>query len=197
MFVPACDRPPVAELTGAQGRDVMETGSAAIHRKMLMPARQLPITGSAHKAGNGRRPLLVAIGTAQGASRIRQQAIDGALVLIGDPAKRRRQSEHQVKIWNGQEFGFARRKPCRCWRAPEISELLFANGHRAEKLVLCRELLDMAHTPMDRSSDDDKDPDVPDDERPPCPCCGGRMQIIESFKAALARRFDVRRLDTS
>jgi hypothetical protein len=28
----------------------METGSAAIHRKMPMPARQLPITGSAHKA---------------------------------------------------------------------------------------------------------------------------------------------------
>jgi hypothetical protein len=74
---------------------------------------------------------------------------------------------------------------------------LFANGHRAEKLALCRELLDMAPTPMDRSSDDDKDPDVPDDERPPCPCCGGRMQIIESFKRALARRFDVRRLDTS
>jgi len=40
----------VAELTGAQGRGVMETGSAAIHRKMPMPARQLPITGSAHKA---------------------------------------------------------------------------------------------------------------------------------------------------
>ena len=29
----------------------METKFAAIHRKMLMPARQLPITGSAHKAG--------------------------------------------------------------------------------------------------------------------------------------------------
>ena len=29
----------------------METKSAAIHRKMLMPGRQLPITGFAHKAG--------------------------------------------------------------------------------------------------------------------------------------------------
>jgi len=29
----------------------METKSATIHRKMPMPARQLPITRSAHKAG--------------------------------------------------------------------------------------------------------------------------------------------------
>ena len=29
----------------------METKSAAIHRKMSISARQLPITGSAHKAG--------------------------------------------------------------------------------------------------------------------------------------------------
>src|SRR5262245_9576819 len=42
---------------GAQGRTVMEIRSAAIHRKMSMPARQLPITESAHKAavvGNDR-----------------------------------------------------------------------------------------------------------------------------------------------
>jgi hypothetical protein len=50
MFVPVCDRPSVADLTEAQDRPVMETKSAAIHRKMPMPARQLPITGSAHKA---------------------------------------------------------------------------------------------------------------------------------------------------
>ena len=51
MFVPVCDRPSVAEPTEAQDRAVMETKSATIHRKMPMPARQLPITGSAHKAG--------------------------------------------------------------------------------------------------------------------------------------------------
>jgi len=50
MFVPVCDRPSVAEPTEAQDRAVMETKSATIHRKMPMPARQLPITGSAHKA---------------------------------------------------------------------------------------------------------------------------------------------------
>src|SRR5271154_6282222 len=51
MFVPVCDRPSVAEPTEAQDRAVMETKSATIHRKMPMRARQLPITGSAHKAG--------------------------------------------------------------------------------------------------------------------------------------------------
>src|SRR5271154_1620775 len=49
MFVPVRDRPSVAEPTEAQDRPVMETKSAAIHRKMPMPARQLPITGFAHK----------------------------------------------------------------------------------------------------------------------------------------------------
>src|ERR1700693_2235705 len=51
MFVPVCDRPSVAELTGAQGREVMETRCAAIHRKMPASTRQLPITEFAHKAG--------------------------------------------------------------------------------------------------------------------------------------------------
>ena len=50
MFVPVCDRPSVAKPTGAQDRAVLETKSGTIHRKMPMPARQLPITGSAHKA---------------------------------------------------------------------------------------------------------------------------------------------------
>ena len=68
MFVPVCDRPSVAEPTEAQDRAVMETKSATIHRKMPMPARQLPITGSAHKAGNGRRPLAAAIAIARSAN---------------------------------------------------------------------------------------------------------------------------------
>jgi hypothetical protein len=53
MFVPVCDRPSVAEPTEAQDRNVMETKIATIHRKMLMPARRLPINGFAHKAANG------------------------------------------------------------------------------------------------------------------------------------------------
>jgi hypothetical protein len=35
----------------AQDRPVMETKIATIHRKMLIPARQLPINGFAHKTG--------------------------------------------------------------------------------------------------------------------------------------------------
>jgi Putative transposase len=72
---------------------------------------------------------------------------------------------------------------------------LLANGHRAEKLALCRKLLDVPSPPTDRSSDDDSDPDAPKDEPPPCPCCGGRMQIIESLRGPPARSFHVRRLD--
>ncbi len=51
MFVSVCDRPSVAEPTETQDRAVMESRSATIHRKMPIPARQLPITESAHKAG--------------------------------------------------------------------------------------------------------------------------------------------------
>ena len=43
----------------------METKSATIHRKMPMPARQLPITAIYHKAGNGRRPLPAATAIAR------------------------------------------------------------------------------------------------------------------------------------
>ena len=39
----------------------METKSAAIHRKMPMLARQLPITGSAHKAGVVGDPPVAAV----------------------------------------------------------------------------------------------------------------------------------------
>ena len=42
-----------------------------------------------------------------------QQAIDDGFVLVSDPAQRRRQPEHQVKIGHGQELGFARRQPSR------------------------------------------------------------------------------------
>jgi hypothetical protein len=71
---------------------------------------------------------------------------------------------------------------------------LLANGHRAERLALCRKLLDAPSAPTEPSSGDD-DPATPEDERPPCPCCGGRMKIVESFSGSLARPFHVRRLD--
>src|ERR1700676_4918754 len=58
---------------------------------------------------------------------------------------------------------------------------LLANGHRADELALCRSLLYVPCTPVDRNDDDDNDPCTPNHEPPPCPCCGGRMKIIETF----------------
>jgi hypothetical protein len=53
---------------------------------------------------------------------------------------------------------------------------LLAGSARKASLALARELLNIAAPP------DDDTPDEPDDFRPPCPCCGGRMIIIEMFE---------------
>ena len=53
---------------------------------------------------------------------------------------------------------------------------LLAGSARKASLALARELLDVAAPP------DADDTDEPDDFRPPCPCCGGRMIIIEVFE---------------
>src|SRR6516225_11102210 len=70
---------------------------------------------------------------------------------------------------------------------------LFANGHRADKLALCRSLLDLPATPTDRYNDDDNGPTASNDESPPCPCCGGRMKIIEIFEGPLSRPYHARK----
>jgi hypothetical protein len=72
---------------------------------------------------------------------------------------------------------------------------LFANGHRADKLALCRELLGVPAAAT-ACKDDDHDGNV-DNELPPCPCCGGRMKVIETFEGPLSRPYHVRRLDSS
>ena len=71
---------------------------------------------------------------------------------------------------------------------------LFANGHRAEKLALCRKLLDASAVNDEHAADG-----VHDAELPPCPCCGGRMQVIEIFERGEAPRTHVTvpRYDTS
>ena len=53
---------------------------------------------------------------------------------------------------------------------------LLAGSARKASLALARELLDVAAPP------DDDAPDEPVDVRPPCPCCGGRMIVIETFE---------------
>ena len=55
---------------------------------------------------------------------------------------------------------------------------LFAGSAKSECITTARKLLDMQ--PPDRSNDPDSTGGVDDDA--PCPCCGGRMRIIEVFK---------------
>src|ERR1700730_12362833 len=54
---------------------------------------------------------------------------------------------------------------------------LFANGHRADKLAVCRKLLKVAPAPIGCNSEDHDDGDAADNDPPPCPCCGGRVRI--------------------
>lgn len=53
---------------------------------------------------------------------------------------------------------------------------LLAGSARKASLALARRLLQVAPDP---ANDDTAEPD---DYRPPCPCCGGRMVIIEVFR---------------
>ena len=46
-----------------------------------------------------------------------QQIVDHGLVLVGDVANRRRQSEDDVEVGNREQFGLARRHPLACCRA--------------------------------------------------------------------------------
>jgi hypothetical protein len=52
---------------------------------------------------------------------------------------------------------------------------LFAGTTRKANLASARELLAAAPPP------DDAAPEEPLDTRPPCPCCGGRMIVVEAF----------------
>jgi hypothetical protein len=70
---------------------------------------------------------------------------------------------------------------------------LFANGHRAEKLDVCRRLLGVSLVPSDAG---DTGPEQhASDKLHLCPCCGGRMTIIEIIDGPLPRRRHPRRLD--
>ena len=58
---------------------------------------------------------------------------------------------------------------------------LFANGGRAENLARVRELLGVP-APHDEPDDADASADEPSTSLLPCPCCGARMLIIETFE---------------
>jgi hypothetical protein len=58
---------------------------------------------------------------------------------------------------------------------------LFANGGRTDNLARVRDLLGVS-APQDEPRDADINADEPLTHAPPCPCCGGRMIIIETFE---------------
>jgi hypothetical protein len=71
-----------------------------------------------------------------------------------------------------------------------------ANGHRADKLTLCRKLLG-APSPEARAENIHCDsPSSASDDPHSCPCCGGRMIVVETFDGICpAHSHHPRRLD--
>jgi hypothetical protein len=64
---------------------------------------------------------------------------------------------------------------------------LLASADRAANIARARELL-AAPQPKAKCSRTGADAAAPSDWRPPCPCCGGRMIIIETFERASRAR---------
>ena len=67
-----------------------------------------------------------------------------------------------------------------------------ANGHRRQKLVVIRRLLDVSPLLTEPDIDEDEAPTTEAPDVPPCPCCGGRMLIVEILPdpRRSPRRFD-------
>jgi hypothetical protein len=62
---------------------------------------------------------------------------------------------------------------------------LFANGSRADNITRARQLLDVPK-PQNKKAD----ADAPDGNEPhPCPCCGGRMIVVETFERGGSPRY--------
>jgi hypothetical protein len=81
---------------------------------------------------------------------------------------------------------------------------LFANGSRAHNIARARALLNAPVPQQSRNADAAANADAGDGAEPPtlypCPCCGGRMIIIETFKRGCSPRTrptNAIRIDTS
>jgi hypothetical protein len=59
---------------------------------------------------------------------------------------------------------------------------LFANARRAENLTRLRELLGVIAAQQEVKTDDAANDNEPQILAHPCPCCGGRMIVIETFE---------------
>jgi hypothetical protein len=65
---------------------------------------------------------------------------------------------------------------------------LLANGNRAANIAKARELLAVPIPTIEPQRDEAADPDQPSATAYPCPCCGGRMIVIEVFEAGITPR---------
>ena len=69
---------------------------------------------------------------------------------------------------------------------------LLASSRRADTIALIRQIIAApmpATAPEQRDADGPSGTDEPrDDHRPPCPCCGGRMILVERFAPGTAPR---------
>jgi hypothetical protein len=63
---------------------------------------------------------------------------------------------------------------------------LLANGNRADNIARARQLLAVPKPRNDAASADASEPPTPEH---PCPCCGGRMIIIETFERGSTPRY--------
>src|SRR5262249_30338645 len=76
---------------------------------------------------------------------------------------------------------------------------LLASGTRHQNIAQARELLNAAASTATDPEDETTTDDVPQSVLPtPCPCCGGRMIVIETFAAGCwPRNAPIIRIDTS
>jgi Putative transposase/Transposase zinc-binding domain len=80
---------------------------------------------------------------------------------------------------------------------------LFASGTRADNIARARELLNSSAPQAEAGHPDAANVDEPSELAHPCPCCGGRMIIIETFQRGSSPRYRpaastaVIRIDTS
>ena len=66
---------------------------------------------------------------------------------------------------------------------------LLASGKRADNIARARELLAVPLLPIDAIKAASTDASEPQTPQHPCPCCGGRMIIIETFQRGRAPRY--------
>ena len=66
---------------------------------------------------------------------------------------------------------------------------LFAGGSRIDNIARARELLATPPRPRQPDEDAKSADDEPKTLASPCPCCGGRMIIIETFKRGCEPRY--------